>query len=110
MLKYRQKLATCFLLIALALYPLSVLAATAETEPGKKQISPEVMTIDLLLARPLGLVSTVVGSAIFVVSLPFSAIGGNTPEAWNSLVAAPSKFTFDRPLGDFNQQAVAPEF
>jgi hypothetical protein len=34
------------------------------------------------------------------VSLPFSAMGGNTKTAFNKMVADPAAFTFKRPLGD----------
>ena len=104
MLRYRKKIVTVFFIIALAVSPLSALAASDAKIPDKKPITLEAMTIDTLFARPLGLAGTVIGSVVFVVSLPFSAIGGNTPEAWNSLVATPSEFTFHRPLGEFNQQ------
>ncbi len=57
------------------------------------------MMFDLVLLRPLGLVATVVGTAFFVVSLPFSILGGNTGEAANKLVVEPAKYTFSRPLG-----------
>jgi hypothetical protein len=59
------------------------------------------MAGDALLARPLGACATVIGGAIFIVSLPFSAIGGNTKSAYDYLLANPFKFTFSRPLGEF---------
>ena len=67
-------------------------------EPG----SGEAMVADALVARPIGLVTTVVGSAVYVVSLPFSLLGGNEKQARQKLVVEPSKFTFKRPLGEFN--------
>lgn len=60
------------------------------------------MTIDILLVRPLGIVATAVGSAIFVVSLPFSALGGNVKEAGKTLVVEPFFYTFKRPLGEID--------
>lgn len=67
------------------------------------EMSAETMTVDALLVRPLGLVSMVLGSALFVVSLPFSATGGNIKEVSQKMVAEPTKFTFTRPLGDFSE-------
>jgi hypothetical protein len=58
------------------------------------------MIVDFLVLRPAGLVATIVGGAAYIVSLPFSALGGNANQAWNTLVAGPAHFTFDRPLGD----------
>ena len=57
------------------------------------------MMFDLVVLRPLGLAATVVGTAFFIVSLPFSALGGNTGEAAKKLVVEPAKYTFSRPLG-----------
>lgn len=54
---------------------------------------------DLLIARPLLLVATGIGTAIFLVSLPFSALGGNVKEAANTLVVGPARQTFTRCLG-----------
>jgi len=64
--------------------------------------SAEAMVADALVARPIGLVSTVVGSAVYVVSLPFSLLGGNEKQAREKLVKEPSAFTFKRPLGEFS--------
>jgi hypothetical protein len=49
----------------------------------------------------LGFVSLIFGTATFVVSLPFSAWGGNTGEAFDNLMVPPAMYTFNRPLGDF---------
>jgi len=93
----------CCLLVILVVYPLSAFAATAQESPNKGKPSAEAMGVDLLLARPIGLVATVGGTVLFLVSLPFSALGGNTDEAWNKLVADPSAFTFHRPLGVYEE-------
>ena len=66
-------------------------------EPG----SGEAMIADVLVARPVGLVATVVGSAVYVVSLPFSLLGGNEKQARQKLVVEPTEFTFKRPLGEY---------
>jgi len=60
------------------------------------------MTVDLVFCRPLGLVATLGGTLIFVVSSPFSALGGNIDEAWDSLVVYPAEYTFKRQLGKFD--------
>ncbi len=54
-----------------------------------------------VVVRPLGLAATVIGGAIFVVTLPFSALGGNAKPAYDYLLVDPFKFTFARPLGEF---------
>lgn len=57
------------------------------------------MAADLLVARPLLIGMTVVGTGLFIVSLPFSALGGNVDEAADQLVAGPARNAFVRCLG-----------
>ncbi len=57
------------------------------------------MAGDLVVARPIGMVITVVGAVAFVVSLPFSAAGGNIEQAAETLVMGPVRTTFLRCLG-----------
>jgi len=54
---------------------------------------------DLVIARPIGAVVTAVGATAFVVSLPFTALAGNTAEAGQELVVRPGRETFMRCLG-----------
>jgi hypothetical protein len=58
------------------------------------------MAVDAAIARPLGLCATVVGTALWIVTLPFSALGGNMDEAATQLIVKPARFTFTRPLGE----------
>lgn len=58
------------------------------------------MLADAFLVRPFMLVGTVVTTATFIVTLPFSALGGNVDEAATKLVAEPASYTFIRPLGE----------
>lgn len=57
------------------------------------------MMVDVFVARPIGLVTTVFGAAAFIVSLPFSALGGNIDGAADKLVIEPARETFVRCLG-----------
>jgi hypothetical protein len=59
---------------------------------------------DALFIRPIGLVSIVAGTAIFVVSLPFAVITKDVPKTAKQLVVDPFNYTFDRPIGDFRYQ------
>ncbi|WP_137885961.1 multidrug transporter [Pseudomonas sp. 2FE] len=54
---------------------------------------------DLLIARPLLIGATAIGVVAFVVSLPFTALGGNVGEAAQELIAVPGKEAFVRCLG-----------
>ena len=57
------------------------------------------MTADLLVVRPVGFVALLLGSLTFVLSVPFSALGGNTEQAADAMVVAPFQSTFLRCLG-----------
>jgi len=57
---------------------------------------------DVLIARPVGLVAIVFGSAMYIVSLPFAIPSGSVDKAGKLLVADPFNYTFCRPLGDFD--------
>ena len=68
---------------------------------GRNLKKDEIRDADALIVRPLGICATILGVGLFVISLPFSALGGNVKEAGKKLVVAPAKFTFQRPLGEF---------
>ncbi|PTS85027.1 multidrug transporter [Pseudomonas sp. HMWF032] len=57
------------------------------------------MVGDLVIARPLLIAATVIGAGVFVVTLPFSAAGGNIGEAGKALVVEPGEAAFVRCLG-----------
>ncbi len=90
-----------FLLIATLVFIPFGTSAIAGSQTIGEENSGSVMTADLILVRPLGIVATVLGCAVFIVSLPFSALGGNTKQASQKLVKEPAAFTFTRPLGGF---------
>ncbi|MEH6589412.1 MAG: hypothetical protein V7746_04090 [Halioglobus sp.] len=58
-----------------------------------------VMVADLVIARPAGVVVTALGAAAFVVSLPFTLLGGNASDAAEQLMIRPAESTFVRCLG-----------
>ena len=60
------------------------------------------ITMDLLLARPASLAATVLGTALFIVALPFAIPSGSVGATACVLVVTPCKYTFVRPVGDFN--------
>lgn len=63
--------------------------------------SAEAIVFDLAIARPAGLVGTIVGAVVLVVALPFTiTIGAPPADAAQALVVDPFAFTFTRPLGE----------
>ena len=90
-----KKLAILVLAAVLSAPAFSATAVNARTaQPGAG-----AMFIDAVLVRPLGVVATALGAVTWVVSLPFSALGGNVGEAADMLIKAPAVYTFKRPLG-----------
>lgn len=71
----------------------------AGAQPVEEEPSFMAMTGDLLVARPLLLVTSVVGTAAFLVSLPFTVAGENTGQAAQTLVVGPLRETLARCLG-----------
>lgn len=63
----------------------------------------DIATItDVALVRPGCFLATVLGSAVFVVALPFAAVSGSIKSTADTLVMAPANATFTRPVGDFS--------
>jgi hypothetical protein len=58
---------------------------------------------DILIVRPVSLAATVVGTVIFIVSLPFSIPSGSVEPAAQALIVEPFKYTFTRPIGGFSE-------
>lgn len=73
-------------------------------EPGEVVENPSAMAMtgDLLVVRPVMFTITILGGAMWLVSLPFSAAGGNVKQAGETLVITPAKHTFYRCLGCSN--------
>jgi hypothetical protein len=90
------------MLVIVALVAVTVAGPAGAAVIGEEddQVTAGKMAADALLVRPLGLVATLVGGVLFVVALPFSALGGNVNEVGQRLVVDPALFTFKRPIGD----------
>ena len=82
--------------------------ALDEEQIGREPTTAE-MYADGLIARPLGLVASVLGAAVFVVTLPFTLPSKSVNSAAKELVAVPAQYTFKRPLGQFDNCQTLPE-
>ena len=78
---------------------MTALPGVSMAESITERPSGAEMTADLVLVRPLMFGATLVGSVVFIVSSPFSALGGNFKEAADTLVGTPFRSTFMRCLG-----------
>ncbi len=94
------------LALTTGLLALPVMAGGSSTsnqsgDPGYDLQAPPAyaMVGDLVIARPLLIAATIIGAGVFVISLPFTALGGNVGEAGKALVVDPGKEAFVRCLG-----------
>ena len=97
--KFAGKSIVVMLVAALVLIPFGS-AAMAQDGRAETEKTTGKMALDLLLVRPAGILATLFGSAVFIIGIPFSALGGNTRDTYEKLVVEPAKYTFKRPLGD----------
>jgi hypothetical protein len=72
------------LMTALALVAVPCMTCFAQGLEEDDDIIAGKMAGDALVVRPLGICATVIGGAVFIVSLPFSALGGNTESAYTT--------------------------
>jgi hypothetical protein len=85
--------------LALSMAIVLLMPQMAYSQSIEEDPSALAMAGDLIIARPLLLVATVVGTAFYIVSLPFSLAGGNAGKAGETLVLGPAMSTFVRCLG-----------
>jgi len=84
-----------------AMLAMPVRADNLSGDPVYKNDTPKgfAMVGDLLVARPLLVGATLVGTALFIVSLPFSLASGSVGSTAESLVLEPGREAFVRCLG-----------
>jgi hypothetical protein len=80
---------------------LALLSSTSLPAYASGDTDATSVAVDVALARPVSFAMTILGSVLFVVSLPVAAPSGCVDKAAKTLVAGPAKDTFSRPLGDF---------
>jgi hypothetical protein len=73
-------------LMAASMQPTFAAIEIDETDFGP---SYETMVVDTIVGKPLQLVNAVAGTAAYIVSLPFSLIGGNADQAQQKLFVEP---------------------
>ncbi len=84
------------LLASLIMFALPMQSQAEEIYEAPSAIA---MALDGLIVRPITLVATVLGTGIWVLTLPFSLLGGNAMDAADSLIMTPARATFIRCLG-----------
>jgi hypothetical protein len=90
-------------MVALLVCTTTGFSALAQDPKLEEETTAEGIIVDFVLLRPMGIISTAVGTVFFIASLPFSGSTGSIGVAFQKLVAEPASFTFARPLGEVNQ-------
>ena len=82
------------ILVVIAVICLSVPAFAADK--GDEAV---MVAVDAVLVRPVSLAAVVVGTALFVVTLPFTIPAGGVSKTARVLISEPFAYTFQRPIG-----------
>lgn len=99
-----------FVMVALLVCTPTGSSALAQDQKLEEGATPEGMIVDFVFLRPMGIVSTAVGTVFFIASLPFSVPTGSIGVAFQKLVAEPASFTFARSLGEVDQGYAGPSW
>ena len=94
-----------FFLIFLLLIPFFSLQA-GDDMSVKQKPSGDSMLFDLLVLRPLGIATCVIGIAASIASAPFNLGNPDSSHVGKRLIEEPFEFTFLRPLGEINHGGV----
>ncbi len=92
------------LFLAVSFFCLGTINALAVPDKYRTSPDPVAVMADGVLVRPLGLVSTIIGSVFYVITLPFTIPSDSEDTARQQLVEYPAWFTFQRPIGNFGHR------
>lgn len=97
-----RKLISYFLAVMLATSNMAFVSSAyaSDYDINSERPSGSAMLADAVLMRVPMTAVTLVGAGIFIVTLPFSALGGNVGEAGTKLVKEPFEYAWLRPLGE----------
>ena len=92
-------------LIIPALLLASSVAGAEPISPAQDEQETLNVIADIIVVRPISLVGTLVGTALFTAFSPFTALASIAPphdafaRAGDALIGAPACYAFNRPLG-----------
>jgi hypothetical protein len=86
-----------FVLLAFSL-ALAVLYTPAWTQDGSVDYPDQIY--DLLFARPAAFLGGIGGTAVFIISLPFTVATGGVDDSFNMFVVKPFWYAFVRKFPD----------
>lgn len=93
------------LALLLVAAPAPALEDSAMEEEGSAWDVP-LQAFDLVLLRPVGLVSVVAGAVFYTFAGPIGAAYGQAGALWKLYVVDNFDFTFRRPIGDFESESL----
>ena len=100
MFRSRMQSGMALLVAVLFLWATSLVHAAEDSYTARSDdVSAEAVVVDGLLLRPGGVLATLLGTVVFVVTLPFSIPTKSVDKAAQKLIVDPAKYTFVRPLG-----------
>jgi hypothetical protein len=99
-MKVFKKIFLSFLAVSLAMGCLSSTGWAEDKWAKNDPVGQGWSVMDLIFARPIGVAAGIVGTAIFVVSLPFTIPAGGAKEAADMFIVKPFQFSFTREFPD----------
>ncbi len=73
---------------------------TQERWAKEDPVTDQYTMADVLLARPIGFAAGIIGTGVFLLSLPFTIPTRSVDEAAQRFVVKPFKFSFERKFPD----------
>ena len=77
-------------------------AGNVSANPAGSGSNTPAIVADAFICRPMGIIALIAGSAIYIVSLPFTTMADGQEEAKRNLILSPYHYTFTRQLGEFH--------
>ncbi len=90
-----------FLIISILIGSTNLNGWAQEIRGQEMKVSGDLLnTLDILFARPVGIVAAAAGTCLFVVGLPFTLPSRSVKESFDIFVVKPWKFSFVREFPD----------
>ena len=89
----------------LAVFLLTALPFPAIAEGPDPVEEGGLMMIEFAVARPAGIIASAIGICVYILTMPFHFLSEEAEQkAKDRFINDPIKFTFVRPLGDFEEE------
>ncbi len=89
-----------FMVISLVMVNLYTMGWAGDGRTKDDPVTDELNMMDVLVARPIGVVAGIIGTGVLIVSLPFTIPTGSVNEAAQMFVVKPFRFSFVRNFPD----------